>query len=217
MPVLFKHVQVKHKMNQAVDRSKRKFLIAATSAVGGVAVAGVAVPFVASMMPSARAKAAGAPVDVDISKVEPGMLLAVEWRGKPVWVVYRTKEMLDMLGKHDDRLSDPNSDQPQQPDYCKNPTRSIKPEYLVAVGICTHLGCSPTYRREIGAADLGADWPGGFFCPCHGSAFDLAGRVFAGAPAPVNLVIPPHQYVSDGMLLVGLDSGAIKSQRGVDK
>lgn len=217
MPVLFNHVQVKHKMNQAVDRSKRKFLIAATSAVGGVAVAGVAVPFVASMLPSARAKAAGAPVEVDISKVEPGMLLAVEWRGKPVWVVNRTPEMLDLLGKHDARLSDPNSDQPQQPDYCKNPTRSIKPEYLVAVGICTHLGCSPTYRREIGAADLGADWPGGFFCPCHGSAFDLAGRVFAGVPAPVNLVIPPHQYLSDDMLLIGLDSGAIKTQRGVDK
>jgi len=217
MPILFNHVQVKHKMNQAVDRSKRKFLIAATSAVGGVAVAGVAVPFVASMMPSARAKAAGAPVEVDISKVEPGMLLAVEWRGKPVWVVNRTKEMLDLLGKHDDRLADPKSEQPQQPDYCKNPTRSIKPEYLVAVGICTHLGCSPTYRREIGAADLGADWPGGFFCPCHGSAFDLAGRVFAGVPAPVNLVIPPHQYVSDQMLLIGLDSGAIKTQRGVDK
>ena len=217
MPVLFNHVQVKHKMNQAVDRSKRKFLIAATSAVGGVAVAGVAVPFVASMLPSARAKAAGAPVEVDISKVEPGMLLAVEWRGKPVWVVNRTREMLDLLGKHDDRLSDPNSEQPQQPDYAKNPTRSIKPEYLVAVGICTHLGCSPTYRREIGAADLGAEWPGGFFCPCHGSAFDLAGRVFAGVPAPVNLVIPPHQYLSDDMLLVGLDSGAIKTQRGVDK
>jgi len=217
MPLLFNHVQVKHKMNQAVDRSKRKFLIAATSAVGGVAVAGVAVPFVASMMPSARAKAAGAPVEVDISKVEPGMLLAVEWRGKPVWVVNRTEEMLALLGKHDDRLADPKSEQPQQPDYCKNPTRSIKPEYLVAVGICTHLGCSPTYRREIGAADLGADWPGGFFCPCHGSAFDLAGRVFAGVPAPVNLVIPPHQYVSDQMLLIGLDSGAIKTQRGVDK
>ena len=217
MPVLFNHVQVKHKMNQAVDRSKRKFLIAATSAVGGVAVAGVAVPFVASMLPSARAKAAGAPVEVDISKVEPGMLLAVEWRGKPVWVVNRTPEMLELLGKHDDRLSDPNSEQPQQPDYAKNPTRSIKPEYLVAVGICTHLGCSPTYRRDIGAADLGADWPGGFFCPCHGSAFDLAGRVFAGVPAPVNLVIPPQQYLSDDVLLVGLDSGAIKTQRGVDK
>ncbi len=200
-----------------MSQGKRKFLIAASTALGGVAAAGVAVPLMMSMLPSARAKAAGAPVEVDIGKIEPGMLLAVEWRGKPVWVVNRTKEMLDLLGKHDDKLSDPKSDMPQQPDYCKNPTRSIKPEYLVAVGICTHLGCSPTYRKEIGAADLGADWPGGFFCPCHGSRFDLAARVFNGSPAPVNLVIPPHQYISDTKLLVGLDSGAVKAQRGVDK
>lgn len=193
---------------QKVDTGKRKFLIAATSVVGGVAAAGVAVPLVMSMMPSARAKAAGAPVEVDISKVEPGMLLTVEWRGKPVWIVNRTKEMLDMLNKHEGQLSDPKSDQPQQPDYCKNATRSIKPEYLVAVGICTHLGCSPTYRKEVGTADLGADWPGGFFCPCHGSRFDLAARVYKGAPAPVNLVIPPHQYLSDAKLLIGVDPKA---------
>jgi ubiquinol-cytochrome c reductase iron-sulfur subunit len=191
---------------QKVDARKRKFLIAATSAVGGVAVAGVAVPLVMSMLPSARAKAAGAPVEVDISKVEPGMLLTVEWRGKPVWIVNRTKEMLDLLGNHDDRLVDPNSEQPQQPAYCKNPTRSIKPEYLVAVGICTHLGCSPTYRKEVGAADLGADWPGGFFCPCHGSRFDLAARVFKNVPAPINLLIPPYQYLSDSRLLIGVDA-----------
>jgi ubiquinol-cytochrome c reductase iron-sulfur subunit len=191
---------------QKVDTRKRKFLIAATSAIGGVAAAGVAVPLVMSMMPSARAKAAGAPVEVDISKVEPGMLLTVEWRGKPVWIVNRTKEMLDLLGKHDDRLVDPTSEQPQQPAYCKNPTRSIKPEYLVAVGICTHLGCSPTYRKEVGAADLGADWPGGFFCPCHGSRFDLAARVFKNVPAPINLVIPPYQYLSDAKLLIGVDA-----------
>ncbi len=191
---------------QKVDARKRKFLIAATSAVGGVAVAAVAVPLVMSMMPSARARAAGAPVEVDISKVEPGMLLTVEWRGKPVWIVNRTPEMLALLSKHDAKLSDPNSDMPQQPDYCKNPTRSIKPEFLVAVGICTHLGCSPTYRREIGAADLGADWSGGFFCPCHGSTFDLAARVFKGVPAPTNLVIPPHQYLSDAKLLIGVDA-----------
>jgi ubiquinol-cytochrome c reductase iron-sulfur subunit len=191
---------------QKVDARKRKFLIAATSAVGGVAAAAVAVPLVMSMMPSARARAAGAPVEVDISKVEPGMLLTVEWRGKPVWIVNRTPEMLTLLGKHDAKLADPNSDLPQQPDYCKNPTRSIKPEYLVAVGICTHLGCSPTYRREIGAADLGADWTGGFFCPCHGSTFDLAARVFKGVPAPTNLVIPPHQYLSDAKLLIGVDA-----------
>ncbi len=191
---------------QKVDTRKRKFLIAATSAVGGVAAIGVAAPLLMSMMPSARAKAAGAPVEVDISKVEPGMLLTAEWRGKPVWIVNRTKEMLDMLGKHDDQLTDPTSEQPQQPAYCKNPTRSIKPEYLVAVGICTHLGCSPTYRKEVGAADLGTDWPGGFFCPCHGSRFDLAARVYKNVPAPTNLVIPPHQYLSDAKLLIGVDA-----------
>ena len=190
---------------QKVDTRKRKFLIAATSAVGGVAVAGVAVPLVMSMLPSARAKAAGAPVEVDISKIEPGMLLTVEWRGKPVWIVNRTQDMLGMLAKHDDQLADPKSEMPQQPDYCKNANRSIKPEFLVAVGICTHLGCSPTYRKEVGAADLGADWPGGFFCPCHGSRFDLAARVFKGVPAPTNLVIPPHQYLSDAKLLIGVD------------
>ncbi|HWR76473.1 MAG TPA: ubiquinol-cytochrome c reductase iron-sulfur subunit [Thiobacillus sp.] len=190
---------------QKVDARKRKFLIAATSAVGGVAVAAVAVPLVMSMMPSARAKAAGAPVEVDIDKIEPGMLLTVEWRGKPVWIVNRTPEMLDLLAKHDDQLTDPRSEQPQQPIYCKNATRSIKPEYLVAVGICTHLGCSPTFRKEVGAADLGGDWPGGFFCPCHGSRFDLAARVFKSVPAPTNLVIPPHQYISNARLLIGVD------------
>jgi ubiquinol-cytochrome c reductase iron-sulfur subunit len=191
---------------QKVDTRKRKFLIAATSAVGGVAVAGVAVPLVMSMLPSARAKAAGAPVEVDISKIEPGMLLTVEWRGKPVWIVNRTPEMLDLMAKHDDQLADANSEMPQQPDYCKNATRSIKPEYLVAVGICTHLGCSPTFRKDVGAADLGGDWPGGFFCPCHGSRFDLAARVYKGVPAPTNLVIPPHQYLSDAKLLIGVDA-----------
>ncbi len=192
---------------QKVDTSKRKFLIAATSAVGGVAAAGVAVPLVMSMMPSARAKAAGAPVEVDISKIEPGMLLTVEWRGKPVWVVNRTKEMLDGLPKIDDLLTDPGSEQPQQPAYCKNATRSIKPEYLVAVGICTHLGCSPSEKLKAGIdSGLGADWPGGFFCPCHGSRFDLAARVYKGAPAPTNLVIPPHQYLSDAKLLIGVDT-----------
>ena len=193
----------------SVDSSKRRFLVTMTSAVGGVAALGVATPFVMSMLPSARAKAAGAPVEVDLSKVEPGMLLAVEWRGKPVWVVNRTKEMLDMLGKHDDRLTDPASETTsQQPDYCKNPTRSIKPEYLIVVGICTHLGCSPTFRKEVAPADLGADWPGGWFCPCHGSRFDLAARVFNGSPAPTNLVIPPHKYLTETKVLIGEDQGA---------
>lgn len=192
----------------AVDPSKRRFLVAMSTAAGGVAAAGVAIPFVASMMPSARALAAGAPVEVDLSLVEPGMLLTVEWRGKPVWIVNRTPEMLAELSKHDNRLVDPACEAVQQPDYCKNPSRSIKPQYLVAVGICTHLGCSPTFRKEIGPADLGADWPGGFFCPCHGSRFDLAARVFSGSPAPTNLVIPPHKYLSDMKLLVGEDAKA---------
>lgn len=191
---------------QELDRGRRKFLVAATTGISVAGAAAVAWPFLSSMMPSARAKAAGAPVEVDISKIEPGAMLAVEWRGKPVWVVNRSKEMLDILGKHDAELADPMSDTTQQPAYCKNATRSIKPEYLVAVGICTHLGCSPTYRKEIGASDMGTDWPGGFFCPCHGSKFDLAARVFKGAPAPVNLVIPPHKYVSDSTLLIGIDS-----------
>jgi ubiquinol-cytochrome c reductase iron-sulfur subunit len=193
----------------SVDSSKRRFLVAMSSAAGGIAAIGAAAPLVMSMLPSARALAAGAPVEVDLSKVEPGMLLTVEWRGKPVWIVNRSKEMLDLLGKHDDRLTDPGSENTsQQPDYCQNPTRSIKPEYLVAVGICTHLGCSPTFRKEVGPADLGADWPGGFFCPCHGSRFDLAARVFSGSPAPTNLVIPPHKYLSDTKLLVGEDQAA---------
>ncbi len=193
--------------DKSVDTSKRRFLVTMASAAGGAAALGVATPFVMSMMPSARAKAAGAPVEVDISKIEPGMLLAVEWRGKPVWVVNRTKEMLDLLAKHDARLTDPKCEVPQQPEYCKNATRSIKPDYLVVVGICTHLGCSPTFRKEVGPADLGADWPGGWFCPCHGSRFDLAARVFNGSPAPTNLVIPPHQYLSDTKVLIGVDQG----------
>ncbi len=191
-----------------VDRSKRRFLIAATTAVGGVAAVGAAIPFVMSMLPSERAKAAGAPVEVDISKIEPGMILNVEWQGKPVWVVHRTKEMLASLSKLDGKMADPKSEIPQQPDYCKNATRSIKPEFLVAVGICTHLGCSPTYRPDVAPADLGADWAGGFFCPCHGSRFDLAARVYSGVPAPTNLVIPKHKYVgvNESRLLIGDDS-----------
>lgn len=192
--------------NQQVDRSKRRFLIAATTAVGGVAGVAVMVPFVMSMLPSERAKAAGAPVDVDISKLESGMLLAVAWQGKPVWVVNRTKEMLARLPKNDSLLLDPKSEQPQQPAYCKNEWRSIKPEFLVVVGICTHLGCSPTFRKEVGAADLGADWPGGWLCPCHGSKYDLAARVFKDVPAPLNMDIPPYKFVNDNLILVGDDS-----------
>lgn len=191
--------------DQLVDKGKRRFLIAATAAMGGVATVAVAVPFVKSMLPSERAKAAGAPVEVDIGKIEAGAMITVEWRGKPVWIVNRTQEMLDKLGNHDDQLSDPAlAVSAQQPDYTKNPTRSIKPSLMVVVGICTHLGCSPSPKLQAGG-DMGDNWPGGFFCPCHGSKFDLAGRVFKGSPAPINLEVPPHKYVSDTVLLIGED------------
>lgn len=194
--------------NQEVDKSKRRFLVAATSVVGAAGVAAVAVPFVASMLPSEKAKAAGAPVEVDISKIEPGAMITVEWRGKPVWIVNRTDEMLASLSQLDDKLSDPKLEVAQQPDYCANPNRSIKPNLLVLVGICTHLGCSPSPKLETNG-DMGADWKGGFFCPCHGSKFDLAGRVFTGSPAPTNLVVPPHQYLSDAVLLIGADESGV--------
>jgi len=191
---------------QQVDEGKRNFLIAATAGMGAVGAAAVAVPFVASMLPSERAKAAGAPVEVDISKVAPGEMLPVEWRGKPVWVLHLTPEMKSSLGQHNDKLSDPMLEvTSQQPEYCKNATRSLKPDVVVMVGICTHLGCSPTAKLQAGG-DMGADWTGGFFCPCHGSKFDLAGRVFKGSPAPKNLEVPPHKYLSDTVLLIGDDS-----------
>lgn len=193
-------------MTEDVDHSKRRLLLAATAAAGGVAAAGAAAPFVMSLMPSERAKAAGAPIEVDVSGIEPGMMISVEWQGKPIWIVHRTKEMLDYLSKHEGQLADPTNSVPQQPEYCNNPYRSIKPEYLVVIGICTHLGCSPTFRPEMAPADLGNDWQGGWFCPCHGSRFDLAARVYKGAPAPTNMIIPPHKYLSDGKLLVGDDS-----------
>ncbi|MGG7055183.1 ubiquinol-cytochrome c reductase iron-sulfur subunit [Nitrosomonas sp. ANs5] len=185
---------------------RRRFLLVTTSVAGAVAGVGIATPFVRSMMPSERAKAAGAPVEVDIGKLEPGMLLTVEWRGRVVWVLKRTPEMLQNLEKLNAQLADPDSKREQQPDYAQNPARSIKPEVLVVEGICTHLGCSPVYRKDIAPADLGADWLGGFFCPCHGSKFDLAGRVYKAVPAPTNLVVPPHTYLSDSRLLIGSES-----------
>jgi ubiquinol-cytochrome c reductase iron-sulfur subunit len=192
-------------LDTTLDKSKRRFLIAATSVVGAAGAAVAAVPFVTSMLPSERAKAAGAPVEADISKIEPGAMITVEWRSKPVWIINRTKEMLDLLDKHNDKLSDPMLDVvTQQPDYCNNPARSIKSNLMVIVGICTHLGCSPSPKLQTGG-DMGAEWPGGFFCPCHGSKFDLAGRVFKGSPAPINLVVPPHKYISDSVLLIGED------------
>jgi ubiquinol-cytochrome c reductase iron-sulfur subunit len=192
--------------NQPVDQGKRRFLIAATTAVGGVAAVAVAAPFVISMTPSARARAAGAAVEVDISKIEPGSMITVEWRGKPVWVVSLTDDMAKTLAEQDDKLTDPKLEvSSQQPEYCQNATRSIKPNLMVMEGVCTHLGCSPSPKLEPNG-DMGDDWQGGFFCPCHGSKFDLAGRVFKGSPAPINLMVPPHQYLSDEILLIGEDS-----------
>ena len=190
-----------------VNQEKRNFLIAATAGVGALGAAAVAVPFVGSMLPSERAKAAGAPVEVDISKIAPGAMITAEWRGKPVWIINRTDQMTSELAKHNDQLSDPNSEVPQQPVYCKNANRSIKPNLAVVVGICTHLGCSPSEKLQAGG-DMGENWTGGFFCPCHGSKFDLAGRVFKGSPAPINLVVPPYQYLTDTTLVIGVDTKA---------
>ena len=190
-----------------VNNGKRRFLLAASSVAGGAAVVAAAVPFAWSMLPSARARAAGAPVEVDISKVEMGMMIRAEWRGQPVWVVRRTAEMLASLKEMDARVADPNSARPQQPEYARNEYRSRKQEWLVLIGICTHLGCSPTDKLQAGPdSGLGDDWPGGFFCPCHGSKFDLAGRVFRDVPAPTNLVVPRYQFLTDTRLLIGEDN-----------
>lgn len=192
-----------------VDLTRRHFLTVATSVVGGVGVVAAAVPFVASMQPSARARAAGAPVEVDISKIEPGGIAMVEWRGKAIAIVRRTPAMLERTAELGEAiLRDPQSQEPQQPAYATNELRSIKPELFVVVSNCTHLGCSPTYRPEVAPEDLGRDWKGGFFCPCHGSKFDLAGRVYKSVPAPLNLLVPPHRYLNDTTLVIGEDGGA---------
>jgi ubiquinol-cytochrome c reductase iron-sulfur subunit len=192
-----------------VDTKRRRFLVNSTSVVAAVGAGFVAVPFLSSWMPSERAKNAGAPVEVDISKLEEGRLMIVEWQSKPVWIVKRSAKTLSDLVTLDDTLRDPASENiDQQPAYAQNANRSIKPEISILVGICTHLGCSPTFRPDIAAADLGADWLGGFFCPCHSSKFDLAGRVYLGVPAPTNLVVPPHKYVSDNVIVVGEDGEA---------
>jgi ubiquinol-cytochrome c reductase iron-sulfur subunit len=196
--------------DQQVDQGKRTWLIA-TSCAGAVGGVATAVPFVSTFAPSERAKAAGAPVEVDISGIKPGEKLTVEWRGKPVWIVRRTPEQLEALKKIDGQLADPNSDRKAYPtpDYAKNEYRSIKPEYFVAVGICSHLGCSPSDKFAMGAQpSLPGDWTGGFLCPCHGSTFDMAGRVFKNKPAPDNLEVPPHMYLSDAKLLIGEDKKA---------
>ena len=195
-------------VDNKMDCGRRRLLLA-TSAAGGAMTVAAAVPFVASLTPSERAKAAGAPVEADISKLAPGEMMTVEWRGKPVWILRRTEAMLESLKKTDSEVSDPNSDKPMQPPYAKNEGRSIKPEYLVVVGICTHLGCSPTEKFKTGAeSGVSNDWPGGFLCPCHGSTFDLAGRVYKSKPAPDNLEVPPHKYLTDATILIGDDGTA---------
>ena len=189
-----------------IDTGRRRFLTGAVTVMGGIGGAFAAVPFIASWTPSDRAKAIGAPVEVDISKLEPGQSTRVKWQGKPVVIVRRTEAALAGITKLNDKVRDPQSVEEQQPEYATNEYRSIKPEFLVLVGICTHLGCAPTYRPEVAAADLGPEWRGGFFCPCHGSRFDLAGRVYESAPAPTNLLVPPHKYLNDGRILIGVDT-----------
>jgi ubiquinol-cytochrome c reductase iron-sulfur subunit len=184
----------------------RRRLIVATAAVGGAGAVAALVPFVSSLLPSERAKAAGAPVEVDIGKLEAGQMMTIEWRGKPVWIINRTKEMLETLPKLDGQVADPKSEKNQQPDYAKNETRSIKKEFMVVIGICTHLGCSPSSKFKAGAEEgMPGDWLGGFLCPCHGSTFDFAGRVYKSKPAPTNLEVPPHVYLSDSRILIGED------------
>ena len=195
-------------MTESSGFTRRHFLTVATAVTVGAGAAATAVPFVSSFKPSARAQALGAPVERDVSKLEPGAMVKVEWRGKAIYVVRRTPEMQEKLAEVAGLLKDPNSENTeQQPEYARNPYRSLKEEYLVIEGVCTHLGCAPTARFELGPADLGADWPGGFFCPCHGSKFDLAGRVFKSVPAPSNLKVPPHRYVNDSTILIGVDTG----------
>lgn len=183
------------------ELARRRILVASTVGMGTVGLAATAIPFVASMEPSERAKAEAAPVDVDVTRVAPGALITVNWRGRPVWVLHRTPQMLATLGKHNALLLDPDSQTDQQPKYARNATRSVRPAFLVVEAVCTHLGCIPVFRPEPGAADLGADWPGGFYCPCHGSKYDLAGRVFRNVPAPVNLAVPPHAYHGERLVI----------------
>lgn len=191
--------------NDGVNNGRRRFLVAATGVVGAAGAVGVAVPFVGSWFPSARAKAAGAPVRVNISKLEAGQQIVAEWRGQPVFISRRTPEALAILEENVGILADPESESSTQPDYVDLHTRAIKPEVLVVMGICTHLGCSPLFRPEVASADMGNDWKGGYFCPCHSSRYDMAGRVHRGQPAPLNLPVPPHSYETDDIIVVGLD------------
>ncbi len=195
--------------NQPQDNPRRRFLTVATSVVGAVGVVGAAVPFIGSWSPSEKAKAAGADVTIDISKIEPGQMIRVIWRSKPVWVVRRTPELLATLPKIDDQLKDPNSEQEQQPAFAKNGYRSLKEEYLILVGICTHLGCSPQHLTDGAFAEYVEGVEEGFFCPCHGSKFDMAGRVFQGVPAPLNLVVPPYQFLDDNTVVIGSEAEGV--------
>ncbi|MBF7730332.1 ubiquinol-cytochrome c reductase iron-sulfur subunit [Pseudomonas sp. N040] len=190
--------------NDGVNAGRRRFLVAATSVVGAAGAVGAAVPFVGSWFPSAKAKAAGAPVKVNVSKIQPGQQIVAEWRGQPVFVLNRTQEMLGSLDKITPQLADPESKDSVQPAYVNPAQRSIKPELLVVVGLCTHLGCSPTFRPEVAPADLGADWVGGYFCPCHGSRYDLSGRVYKGQPAPLNLPVPDYSFESNDVIVIGV-------------
>lgn len=192
-------------MSNTVDNGKRRFLtIAAATVVGGTGIVGVTIPFVTSMLPSAKAQAAGVPVEVDISKLVDGQQMTIEWRKKPVWIIRRSTETIESLASLNDLLHDPGSSvASQQPEYCKNDMRSIRDEIIVLIGVCTHLGCSPSYRPEMAPEDLGPEWKGGFYCPCHGSRYDLAGRVYKNMPAPTNLVVPPYHFVDDNRIIVG--------------
>lgn len=190
--------------DQEVDQSRRRFLTAATVATGAVGTVFAITPFIKSWNPSERARSLGAPAEVDVTKIEPGQMVIVTWRKQPIYIVHRTPEMVAGLPQNDSRLKDPTSSESDQPPYAKNEMRSVKPEYLVLIGICTHLGCLPKQHFERGDASLGADWPGGFFCPCHGSKFDMAGRVMAGSPASVNLRVPPYEFQGD-TLVIGVD------------
>jgi ubiquinol-cytochrome c reductase iron-sulfur subunit len=194
-------------MSEKSGLNRRHFLTVATSVAGTAGLAVTVVPFIASFQPNARAMALGAPVEVDISKLEVGSMIRVMWRGRPVWILRRTPEMLAGMEALVPELADPESLQPNQPAYAQNPHRSIKPEFLVLVGNCTHLGCAPIERFDMAPVDLGPDWVGGFYCPCHGSKFDLAGRVYAGFPAPTNMVVPPYRYLGQGTILIGDDTG----------
>lgn len=190
--------------DSVIDEERRRFLVTSVCAIGGMGALCAVTPFVASLMPSATTRAAGAPVQVDLSTLEPGQQVTVAWRGKPVWIIRRTPEMLKQLNTHDVQLRDPDSHVDQQPAYARNQFRSINPEYLVLIGLCTHLGCSPKYKPF--EPDLGPDWPGGFYCPCHGSRFDLSGRVFKSMPAPINMQVPPYRFVNKHTILIGEDA-----------